>query len=140
MITQDTNHIPWNKYHIPPLRKPRGSSRQSYRSLTGKRQRHSERITHHLQATVTMLLWMWFLNVWDNVSMDLTYVCQQYFTCMRFLDFVRYNKTFIVCVFMKYENLFTHEYHIPHRRCPQWIWYSWVNTFSYFPHQHGINV
>ena len=45
MITQDKNHIPWNKNHIPPLRKPRGFSRQSYRSLTGKRQRHSECIT-----------------------------------------------------------------------------------------------
>jgi hypothetical protein len=39
------NHIPWNKYHIPPPWKSRGFSRQSYRSLTGKRQRHSERIT-----------------------------------------------------------------------------------------------
>jgi hypothetical protein len=36
------NHIPWNKNHIPPLRKPRGFSRQSYRSLTGKHQRYSE--------------------------------------------------------------------------------------------------
>jgi hypothetical protein len=26
--------------------------------------------THHL-------LWMWFYNVWDNVPMDLKYVCQQ---------------------------------------------------------------
>jgi hypothetical protein len=32
VITQDKNHIPWNKYHIPPLRKPRGFSCQSYRS------------------------------------------------------------------------------------------------------------
>jgi hypothetical protein len=98
---------------------------------------------HHLQATVTMLLWirMWFLNVWDNVPMDLKYVCQQYFTCMCFLGFIRYNKTFIACGFRKYENLFTHEYHIPLGRCPQgkW-WYSWVNKFSYFPHQHAINV
>jgi hypothetical protein len=30
--------------------------------LTGKRQKHWERIT---------LLWMWFLNVGDNVPMDL---------------------------------------------------------------------
>jgi hypothetical protein len=44
VITQDKNHIPRNKNHIPPLRKPRGFSHQSYRSLTGKRQRHSERI------------------------------------------------------------------------------------------------
>jgi hypothetical protein len=86
------------------------------------------------------LLWMWFLNVWDNVPMDLKYVCQQYFTCMCFLGFIRYNKTFIACEFRKYENLFTHEYHIPLRRCPQGIWYSWVNKFAYFPHQHAINV
>ena len=138
MITQDTNHIPWNKYHIPPLRKPRGSSRQSYRSLTGKRQRHSERIT--CKATVTMLLWMWFLNVWDNPPMDLKYVCQQYVTCMCFLGFIRYNKTCIACGFRKYENLFTHEYHIPLGRCPQRIWYSWVNKFSNFPHLYTINV
>ena len=110
MITQDKNHIPWNKYHISPSRKPRGFSRQSYRSFDRKT---SEALgTHHLQATVTMLLWMWFLNVWDNVPMDLKYVCQQYFTCMCFLGFIRYNKTFIACRFRKYENLFTQEYHI----------------------------
>jgi hypothetical protein len=86
------------------------------------------------------LLWMWFLNVWDNVPMDLKYVCQQYFTCMCFLGFIRYNKTFIACGFRKYENLFTHEYHIPLGRCRWEIWYSWVNKFSYFPHQHAINV
>jgi hypothetical protein len=42
-------------------------------------------------------------------------VCQQYFTCvtMCFLGFIRYNKIFIACGFKKYENLFTHEYHIP---------------------------
>jgi hypothetical protein len=62
---------------------------------------------HHLQATVTMLLWMWFLNFCDNVPMDLKYVCQQYFTCMCFLGFIRYNKTFIACGFRKYENVFT---------------------------------
>jgi hypothetical protein len=50
------------------------------------------------------------------------------------------NKTFIACEFRKYENLFTHEYHIPLRRCPQGISYSWVNKFAYFPHQHAINV
>ena len=86
--------------------------------------------THHL----------WFLNVWVNVPMDLEYVCQQYFTCMCFLGFIRYNKTFIACSFRKYENLFTHEYHIPLWHCSQGIWYSWVNKFSYFPHQHAINV
>ena len=81
-----------------------------------------------------------FLNVWDNVPMDLKYACQQYFTCMCFLGFIRHNKTFIACGFRKYENVFTHEYHIRLGRCPQEIWYSWVNTFSYFPHQHAINV
>jgi hypothetical protein len=30
-----------------------------------------------------------------------------------FLGFIRYNKTFIACGFRKYENVFTHEYHIP---------------------------
>jgi hypothetical protein len=34
--------------------------------------------------------------------MDLKYVCQQYFTCMYFLGFIRYNKTFIACGFKKY--------------------------------------
>ena len=75
-----------------------------------------------------------------NVAVDLKYVCQQYFTCMCFLGFIRYNKTFIACRFRKYENLFTQEYHIPLGCCPQGIWYSWVNKFSYFPHQHAINV
>jgi hypothetical protein len=94
--------------------------------------------THHLQATVTM----WFLNIWDNVPMDLKYVCQQYFTYMCFLGFIRYNKTFISCGFRKYEIVFTHEYHIPlgQQQRPKGIWYSWVNKFSYFPHQHTINV
>jgi hypothetical protein len=36
-----------------------------------------------------------FLNVWDNVPMDLKYVCQQYSTCICFLGFIRYNKTCI---------------------------------------------
>ena len=31
VITHDKNHIPRNKNHIPPPRKPRGFSRQSYR-------------------------------------------------------------------------------------------------------------
>jgi hypothetical protein len=102
---------------------PLGSTRQSYRFLTGKCQRRSKRIIF-----------------WDNVPIDLKYVCQQYFTCMCSLGFIRYNKTFIACRFRKYENLFTHEYHIPLGRCPQGIWYSWVNKFSYFPHQHAIYV
>ena len=42
--------------------------------------------------------------------MDLKYVCEQYFTCMCFLGFIRYNKTFIACRFGKYENLFLHQY------------------------------
>jgi hypothetical protein len=72
-----------------------------------------------LQATVTM----WFLNIWDNVPMDLKYVCQQYFTYryMCFLGFIRYNKTFIACGYRKYENLFTHEYHIPSPVCNKCI-------------------
>ena len=77
---------------------PLGSTRQSYRFLTGKCQRHSKRIIF-----------------WDNVPIDLKYVCQQYFTCMCSLGFIRYNKTFIACRFRKYENL-------------------------YFPHQHAIYV
>jgi hypothetical protein len=92
--------------------------------------------THHLQATVTM----WFLDIWDNVPMDLEYACQQYFTYMYFLCFIRYNKTLIACGYRKYENVFIHGYHIPLERCPRGIWYSWVNKFSYFPHQHAINV
>jgi hypothetical protein len=51
-------------------------------------------------------------------------------TCMCFLGFIPYNKTLIACRFGKYENVFTHEYHIPLGRCSQGIWYSWVNTFS----------
>ena len=126
------NHIPWNKNHIPPPRKPHRFSHQSYCSLTGKRQRHSERITcrRPLQFVV-----------------DVVFKClrqhsngQQYFTCMCFIGFSRYNKTFIGGRFRKYENLFTHEYHIPLECCPQGIWYSWVNKFSYFPHQHAIKV
>jgi hypothetical protein len=41
------------------------------------------------------------------------YACQQYFTCMCFLGFIRYDKTFVACGFRKYENVFTHKYHIP---------------------------
>jgi hypothetical protein len=131
VITQDQNHIPWNKNH---MRRPRGFSRRRYRSFDRKT---SEALgTHHLQATVTM----WFLNIWDNVPMDLEYVCQQYFTYMYLLCFIRYNKTFIACEYRKYENVFTHEYYIPLGRCPRGIWYTWVNKFSYFPHQHAINV
>ena len=80
------------------------------------------------------------LHVGDKVVMDLKYVCQQYFTCICYLGFIRYNKTFIACGFRKYEKLFTHEYHIPLGPCPRGIWYSWVNKFPYYPHQHAINV
>jgi hypothetical protein len=79
--------------------------------------------------------------------MDLKYVCQQYFTCMCFLGFIRYNKTFIACEYTfiacwwgKYENLFTQEYHISLGQHQTGIWYSWVNTFSYFLNSHAINV
>ena len=44
---------------------------------------------------------------WDNVPMDLKYVCQQYSTCMCFLGFIRYNKTFIACGFRKYLYLYS---------------------------------
>ena len=105
MIIQDTNHIPWNKNHIPP---PRIFPPE----LSFFDRKTSEAFgMHHLQATITM----WSLNIWDNVPMDLKYVCQQYFTYMYmcFLGFIRYNKTFIACGYRKYENLFTYEYHIP---------------------------
>ena len=102
MITQDKNHIPWNKYHIPPLRKPHGFSRQSYRSLTGKGQRHSERIP--------------LASDRYNVVVDVVFKCLRQrsnglklclpaviYMCMCFLGFIRYNKTFIACGFRKYE-------------------------------------
>jgi hypothetical protein len=44
--------------------------------------------------------------------MDLKYVFQQYFTHMCFLGFIGYNKKKLACRFRKYENLFTHKYHI----------------------------
>ena len=81
-----------------------------------------------------------FLNVWDNVLMDLKYACQQYFTCMCLVCFIRYNKTFISWGFRKCENVFTHEYNIPLGRCPHGIWYSSVNKLPYFLHQHAIHV
>ena len=113
MITQDKNHISWNKYHIHPFGRLAG-----------------------FPARVIVL---WQENVRDtrnaslasdryNVVVDVVFkclrqrsnalkicVCQQYFTCvtMCFLGFIRYNKIFIACGFKKYENLFTHEYHIP---------------------------
>jgi hypothetical protein len=101
---------------------------QSYRFLTGKRQRHSERIT---TCRRSLLLWMCFLNVWDNVP-----ICLQAVFYMCFLGFIRYNKTFIACGFRKYENLFTHEYHIALK---EYDTLGWI-IFSHFPHQHAINV
>jgi hypothetical protein len=65
VITPEKNHIPWNNNHIPPPRMPIEFSCQSYRSLTGTNQRHSERIT-------CRRLLQWFLNFWDNVPMDLS--------------------------------------------------------------------
>ena len=68
------------------------------------------------------------------------------FSCTYFIWSVNcvhtYMYTFIVCWWGKYENLFTHEYHIPFGRCccPRGIWYSWVNTISYFLNPHDINV
>ena len=49
-------------------------------------------------------------------------------------------KTFIAYGFRKYEKSFTQEYHIPWGRCPQGIWYSKVNNFSYFLNPYAINV
>jgi hypothetical protein len=71
------------------------------------------------------------------------YAFQQYFTCMCFLGVYSYFSeyyTFIACWWGKYENLFTQEYHIPWGQRPRGLWYSWVNTFSYFLNPHAINV
>jgi hypothetical protein len=47
--------------------------------------------------------------------------------------------TFIACWWGKYENVFTlGEYDA--RGWINWIWYSWVNKFSYFLYPHAINV
>ena len=113
-------------------------------------------IFHHLGSLAdfparVIVLWQENVRGTRNASLvvDVVFKClrqcskyafQQYFTCMCFLGFIRYNKTFIACGFKKYENVFTHEYHNPLGRCPQGIWYSWVNKFSYFPHQHAMNV
>ena len=99
VITQDKNHIPWNKNHIPPPRKPRGFSRQSYRSLTGKRQRHSERITCRwpLQFVVDVVF-KCLIQRSNGLEICLPAVFKMYV-------FSWYNTTFIVCGFRKYENL-----------------------------------
>ena len=99
--------------------------------------------THHLQVTVTMAN----VSVVDVVfkclrqrSNELKICLLAVFYMYVFSWFHWYNKTFIACMFRKYENLFTHEYHIPLGRCPLGIWQSWMNKFSYFLHQHAINV
>ena len=95
VITQDKNHIPWNKNHIPPLG-----------SFAGFPARAIVLWQEDVRDTRNAL------HVGDKVPMDLKYVCQQYFTCICYLGFIRYNKTLIACGFRKYEKLFTHEYHI----------------------------
>jgi hypothetical protein len=89
-----------------------------------------------------------------NVVVDVVFKClrqrsngleiclsEVFYMYVLILGFIRYNKTFIACGgFGKYQNLFTHEYHIPLGRCPQGIWYSWVNKFSYFTRQYAINA
>jgi hypothetical protein len=67
------------------------------------------------------------LLLWSGTSI---LVCTSYFK----------HYTFIACWWGKYENLFTQEYHIPWGQSPRGIWYSWVNTFSYFLNPHAINV
>ena len=42
------------------------------------------------------------------------------------------NDNNVACWWGKYGNLFTQEYHISWGQRPRGIWYSWVNTFSYF--------
>jgi hypothetical protein len=55
VITQDKDHIPWNKNHIPPPRKTRGFSRQIPPELSFFDRKTSETLrTHQLQATVTI--------------------------------------------------------------------------------------
>jgi hypothetical protein len=63
VITQDKNHIPWNKYHIQPLRKPHRFSCQSYRSLTGKRQRPTKGIWYLWVNKFSYLLYPHAINV-----------------------------------------------------------------------------
>ena len=48
--------------------------------------------------------------------------------------------TFIACWWGKYENVFTQDYHIHWGQRLRGIWYSWVNTFSYFLNPHAIDV
>ena len=55
------------------------------------------------------------------------------------ISVISYN-TFIAWRWGKYENLFSQVCHIPRGQCPRWIWYSWVNTFSYFLYPHAITI
>jgi hypothetical protein len=55
------------------------------------------------------------------------------------ISVISYN-TFIAWWWGKYENLFSQVCHIPRGQCPRWIWYSWVNTFSYFLYPHAITI
>ena len=55
------------------------------------------------------------------------------------ISVISYN-TSIACWWWKYENLFTQVYQIPRGQFPRWIWYSWVNTFSYFLYPHAMTI
>jgi hypothetical protein len=70
-------------------------------------------------------LWLLIVQVNDE-SVYFMKLCRRY--------------TFIACWWGKYENVFTQKYHIPWGQHPRGIWYSWVNTFSYFLNPHAMNV
>jgi hypothetical protein len=71
-----------------------------------------------------------------------------------FLGFIQYNKTLIACGFRKYENIFTHEYHILLGRYPRGfrqggIWFLFHGTWflscvitcsDFFPLSNQINL
>jgi hypothetical protein len=92
-----------------------------YRSLTGKRQRHSERIICRRP-----LQWMWLLNVWDNVPVEFKYICQQYFTCMCFLeyDFCPVWSRVLICTHC-IRNYYQHRY------CACVNWYHYHTRWKY---------
>jgi hypothetical protein len=46
----------------------------------------------------------------------------------------------VVFKWLRQRYLFNQEYHIPWGQHPRGIWYSWVNTFSYFLNPYSINV
>ena len=126
MITQDKNHIPWNKNHIPLPRKP---------ELSFFDRKTSEALgTHHYLQAIFIVVDVFFKCLRQR-SNGLK-ICLQAVFYMCFLGFIRYNKTFIACGFRKYENLFTHEYHIALK---EYDTLGWI-IFSHFPHQHAINV